>query len=419
MTDRAVVALLGSLDTKGREYDFLAEAVRRAGGEPYLIDTGVLGRGDAAVAVLAEEIAAAGGTDLSRLRCRRDRAEATSVMAAGARTVLTGLVEAGEVDAVLVAGGSNAGYLAAEACADLPIGFPKVLVSTVASGNTRDYVRHSDLILINPIVDLNGVNRISRPILINAARTAVALADGRHQATGASEVPGPGVQRGDDRPLVGVTMFGVTTAGGSAVAAGLERAGLEPLTFHCTGVGGATLESLIDGGEISGVVDLTTTELADDLVGGDCSAGPDRLTAAGRRGIPQVVSVGALDMINFWGRPAPDEFAGRNLIMHNPTVTLMRTTPDECAELGRRLAGKLNAARGPVAVIFPRRGLSQLSVPGGPFEDAAADEALLTELRAGLREEIRLDVLDTDINDPAVAAHAVALLTGWMTKETT
>jgi uncharacterized protein (UPF0261 family) len=407
---RPVVALLGSLDTKGTEYAYLRDLVREAGARPVLIDSGTLGEPATPADHDRDSVAAAAGAELDGLRRQGDRDTATSVMAAGARILLADLVGAGEVDAVLSIGGSNAAYVMAEACAALPIGFPKVLVSTIASGNTRDYVRHADLILINPIVDINGLNRISRPILRNAVRSAVAMAAAwRSGADRQAEA--------DDRPLAAVTMFGVTTACGSAVAGGLERAGLEPLTFHCTGVGGATMESLIATGMISAVADLTTTELADELVGGDCTAGPDRLTAAGRRGLPQVISVGALDMVNFWGRPVPPEFAHRKLIKHNPTVTLMRTTAEECRELGRRLAVKINAATGPVSVIFPTRGLSQLSVPGGPFEDRAADLALLTELRAGLRPELTLDVLETDINDPVVAARAVELLTGWMAKK--
>lgn len=406
-----VVALVGTLDTKGAEYEFLRERITEQGASAIMIDVGVLGEPGAAATFDRHRVAELGGDDLARLRRVADRSAGMTVMARGAARVVADLVEQSAVDAVIAVGGSNAAYVTAEVCAQLPIGFPKMLVSTIAAGDTRAYVRQADLTLVYPVVDINGLNRVTRPILGNAVNACVGMAAAHRHAVGQGN-------RTDEPSLVGVTMFGVTTACGSAVVHGVEGHGFEALTFHCTGVGGATLESLIRSGIIDAVADLTTTELADDLVGGVCSAGPDRLTAAALNGTPQVVSVGALDMVNFSGPDTvPEKFSGRNLHAHNPAVTLMRTSAAECAELGARLATKLNPSTAPVAVLFPHRGLSQLSVPGGPFADPDADHALYESLRAGLRPDICIHDLDTDINDPAVSATAVELLTTWLDKE--
>lgn len=411
------IALVGALDTKGAEYAYLAEQVSALGAAPLLVDIGVLGEPTIRADLPRERIAGAGFRDavdgrpdsaLDELRREHDRNAAMRVMARGAGAVLAELVAERKVDGVLAVGGSNAAYVMAEICGRLPFGFPKVLVSTIAAGDTRSYVRETDLTLMYPVVDINGLNRLSRPVLGNAVRAVVGMA-GR-AAESAAEQTG-------NVPTVGVSMFGVTTAAGSAVVRGLAAYDVEGLTFHCTGVGGRTLEALIRNGTIDAVADLTTTELADELVGGVCSAGPGRLTAAASTGVPQVVSVGALDMVNF-SDTVPAAFSGRRLYPHNPAVTLMRTTPDECAELGRRIAARLNPSTAPVAVLFPHRGLSQLSVPGAAFHDPDADQALYRALKDGLRSGIDLYDFDTDINDPAVSGTAVDLLATWLKKET-
>lgn len=407
------IALVGALDTKGAEYGYLRELIDRLGTKVIMIDVGVLGESTISADLSRSRVAELGGGDLDQLRSDADRGAAMQVMATGAGRAIAEMATAGRLDAVLTVGGSNAAYVMGEVATRVPIGFPKLLVSTIAAGDTRPYVRATDVTLTYPVVDINGLNRITRPVLANAAHACVGMAGARLDRTAATDLE-------SERSLVGVTMFGVTTAAGTATVNGLAERRLEGLTFHCTGVGGSSLETLISNGFIAGVADLTTTELADDLVGGVCTAGPDRLTAAGAVGIPQVVSVGALDMINF-GAPqtVPSSFADRNLYAHNPAVTLVRTDAREAAELGRRMAAKLNVATAPVAVLFPHRGLSQLSVPGGPFADRAADQALYAELRSGLRAGIDLYDFDTDINDPAVAATAVDLLAGWLEKENT
>jgi uncharacterized protein (UPF0261 family) len=274
----------------------------------------------------------------------------------------------------------------------LPIGMPKVMVSTMASGDVSAYVGVKDVTLMYSVVDVAGLNRLSRRILANAAGAVCGMVE---QA----------IPLADDRPLLAATMFGVTTPCVTRVRERLEAAGYEVLVFHATGSGGRAMESLIEGGFLAGVADVTTTEWADELVGGVLSAGPTRLDAAGMAGIPQVVSVGALDMCN-WGplETVPAPFADRNLYRHNPQVTLMRTTPAENAELGRILAGKLNAARGPVALFLPLRGVSMIDAEGGPFWSPEADAALFDAIRETVdRSRVELVELDLHINDPAFA----------------
>jgi uncharacterized protein (UPF0261 family) len=265
------------------------------------------------------------------------------------------------------------------------------MVSTVASGDTRPYVGAVDVTMMYSVVDISGVNRVSARIMANAAGAISGMV--------AATVP-----ELETKPLVGATMFGVTTPCVTRARERLEELGYEVLVFHATGAGGQSLEALVRDGFLAGVLDTTTTELADELVGGVLSAGPHRLEAAGEAGVPQVVSLGALDMVNFGPRESvPPQFENRNLYVHNPTVTLMRTTPEECAELGREIGRKLSAATGPTVVFVPLGGVSMIAVSGQPFHDAAADEALFSALRASLDDSIELNERDTDINDPAFA----------------
>jgi uncharacterized protein (UPF0261 family) len=272
----------------------------------------------------------------------------------------------------------------------LPVGVPKLMVSTLASGDTRPYVGAVDVTMMYSVVDIAGINSVSARILSNAAGAIAGMV----------RAPAPPM---DHRPLVGASMFGVTTPGVTRARERLEELGYEVLVFHATGTGGQSMENLVSGGFLAGVLDLTTTELADELVGGVLSAGPDRLEAAGAAGVPQVVSLGALDMVNFGPRATvPERFAGRNLYVHNPTVTLMRTTPEECRELGRQVGRKLSAATGPTALFVPRRGVSMIAVEGQPFHDPAADESLLS----GLQETaagVEVHELDLDVNDERFA----------------
>ncbi|WP_446678565.1 Tm-1-like ATP-binding domain-containing protein [Actinoallomurus acaciae] len=283
--------------------------------------------------------------------------------------------------------------MAARAMREMPLGVPKLLVSTMASGDVSPYVGAKDVTLMYSVVDIAGVNRVSRRILGNAAAAVAGMATA------------PVAGGTDDRPLVAASMFGVTTPAVETARARLEELGYEVLVFHATGAGGRALEGLAGSGMLAGVLDLTTTELADDLVGGVLSAGADRLTAAGAHGVPQAVAPGALDMVNFGPRDTvPDRFEGRDLYVHNPAVTLMRTTTEEMAELGRRVAGKLRAARGPVALYLPRRGVSALDADGAAFRRPEADAACFAELAAGVAgSSVEVVDLDLHINDPEFA----------------
>jgi uncharacterized protein (UPF0261 family) len=384
------VVLVGTLDTKGKEYDYLRNRLREQGVDVLLVDAGVfepLIEAD----VPREEVAAAAGADVAALAEAGDRGAAVEVMGRGSAEVVRRLHAEGRLDGILTVGGSGNSSIAAQAMRALPVGVPKLLVSTLASGDTRPYVGASDVTMTYSVVDISGLNRISERILANAAGAIAGMAK-------------VSVPEGGGRPLVGATMFGVTTPAVTRARERLEELGYEVLVFHATGTGGLSMEALAQGGYLAGVLDLTTTELADDLVGGVLSAGPDRLEAVGELGLPQVVSLGALDMVNFGPRETvPPQFEERNLYVHNPTVTLMRTTPEECAELGRRIARKLSAATGPTALFVPLRGVSMIATEGGPFHDPEADEALFSALREGLGENVELHEVDVDVNDPAFA----------------
>lgn len=394
------VALLGTLDTKGEEYAFVRDRLAEAGVGVVVVDAGVLGAPGLAADVPRAEVAAAGGASLTGLAAAADRGAAVSAMARGAAEVLAGLHRTGRIDGALALGGTGGTSIAAEAFRVLPLGVPKVIVSTAASGDTRPYVGVTDLVLVPSVTDVAGVNRLSRRILTNAAAAVAGMVSAR--------VP----PAADDRPLVAASMFGVTTPCVTTARELLEGLGYEVLVFHMTGTGGRTLEQLAATGWLAGVLDVTTTELADELVGGVFSAGETRLTAAAAAGLPQVVSVGALDMVNFGPRDTvPVQFADRLLYVHNPSVTLMRTTAAECGELGRRLATRLSGATAPVSLFLPLRGVSAIAVEGGPFHDPDADAALFDAIRTTVdRGVVEVVELDLDINDPAFAAAMVRRL---------
>lgn len=386
------VLLVGTFDTKGSEYAFVRDRIESAGATTLTLDAGILGTPSFLPDVAAERVAESAGTTLTALREAGDRGSAVAAMALGATRLATELARSGEIQGVLALGGTGGTALATEVMRALPVGFPKVMVSTVASGDTRPYVGSKDIAMLYSIVDVAGINSVSMPILANAAGAIAGMV----------LMQRPTLAEG--RPVVGATMFGVTTPAVEAARSRLEELGYEVLVFHATGAGGASMEGLVDAGLLAGVLDLTTTELADELVGGVFSAGPTRLTAAARVGLPQAVSLGALDMVNWGPRDTvPSTFDGRLLHVHNASVTLMRTTPEENAELGRRIAERLNAATGPVTVHVPRGGVSAISTPGQPFYDAEADASLIGALRAGLREDIPIIERELAINDPDFA----------------
>ncbi|MFD5411301.1 Tm-1-like ATP-binding domain-containing protein [Streptomyces nojiriensis] len=394
------VVLVGTLDTKGVEYGWLREGLLRAGAEVVLVDTGIMGEPRVPADVPREAVARAAGTELPDLRTAADRGAAVATMARGAEATLLRLHAEGRLHGVLAIGGSGGTSIATRAMRALPLGVPKLMVSSMASGDVRPYVGSSDITMMYSVVDIAGINSISAPVLANAVAAITGMA--RAYARTSAETRPPRLGAGG-RPLVAASMAGVTTAGVDAARERLTELGYEVLVFHVSGTGGRTLETLAGQGVFAGVLDLTLSELADDLCGGILTAGPDRLSAAGRAGIPQVVSLGALDMVKFGPLESlPRQVRDRGVHVHNPSITVTRTTAAECAELGRRVAAKLRSASGPTAVCVPLRGLSTLGAPGGPYHDPGADRALFSALREGLRgSATRLYDYDTHINDPA------------------
>lgn len=386
------IVLVGSLDTKEKEFLYVKGIMEENGLETTLINTGVYPAftdGD----ISNEEVAKAGGSSLKELREKNDRGTAVTVMANGARNVLNQLVNEGKVAAVFGMGGTAGTTVGATAMKDVPIGIPKLLVSTVASGNTRPYVGEKDIMMMYSIVDIAGINSLSSLILKNAANALSGMVKGNEISI---EV--------EEKPMIGATMFGVTTPCVNQTREILEQKGYDVLVFHATGAGGDSMEALIKEGFIEGVVDITTTELADGLVGGIFKSSDARLEAAGQAGIPQVVSVGALDMVNF-GPPetVPEIFKDRKFYQHNPTTTLMRTTVEENQKLGETIAEKLNKSTSPVTLVFPKGGVSLLDRAGQPFDGPQEREVLYKALKENLQDHITMIEVEEDINDPSVS----------------
>ena len=392
------VGIVGTLDTKGMEFQFIKERIEASGTSTCVVNTGILGEPSFEPDVSAGEVAEAGGTSLQALQEGGDRGVAVAAMAEGAAKIIAQLQSDGKIDGVISLGGSAGTTIGTTAMRAVPVGVPKIMVSTLASGDTSPYVDTKDVSMMYSVVDIAGINSLSRQILANAAGAIVGMVN--------AEVPAA-----EDKPLIGATMFGVTTPCVTKARELLEDAGYEVLVFHATGAGGRAMEDLVKGGFIVGVLDATTTELADELVGGVLSAGPDRLEAAGDLGVPQVVAPGALDMVNF-GPPdtVPEQFKDRTFYQHNPTVTLMRTTVEENAELGKIMGQKLSQAKGPTTVIIPKQGVSAIDQEGQPFYSAEAEAAWIENLKANLGNNVALIEMDNHINDDAFAEKLVETL---------
>ncbi len=403
------VVLVGTLDTKGNELAYVRDLLAAQGLETLVIDAGSVGAPVFAPDIDRDEVFRAAGTTAEAVRERGDRGQAVTDAAKGVAAVVSRLSERIPIGGIIGIGGSAGTVIGTAAMRALPFGLPKVMVSTLASGQTRPYVGGSDILMLHPVADVAGLNRLTR----------VALANGAHALAGmikfAQSVDGAGA----DRPLVGATMFGVTTPCVDRARRALEAEGVEVVVFHATGVGGQAMEGLIRDRQLAGVLDLTTTELADELVGGILTAGPERLEAAVRKGLPQVVSVGALDMVNFGPKETvPERFAARRLHVHNPSVTLMRTTPAENAAIGARMVEVLRHACAPTVLMIPGRGVSALDAPGKPFHDPDADHALFRTLVEGLsgHSHVRVEFRDEHINDPAFADAAAERLLQLMSR---
>lgn len=399
------VHLLATLDTKGPEAAFVRDCLQELGIAVVVVDCGCLGEPTFAADVTRQQVFAAAGTTLATMQAKNDRGEAVGAAATGAAKIVHERFAVERVEGVIALGGSAGTTIGTAAMRALPIGVPKLMVSTLASGNVRPWVGDKDILMLNSVVDIAGINRISRTVL-SAAAAAMAGMVKFAAFNPQSTIPNPK----SGRPLIAATMFGVTTPCVQQARKILDEAGYEVLVFHATGNGGQAMESLIRDGLIAGVLDITTTELADELVGGILSAGPDRLTAAGDMGIPQVVSVGALDMVNFGPRETvPARFAGRKFHIHNASVTLMRTTPDENTKLGEEIARKVAAAKGPATILLPLQGISAIDRAGQPFDDPAARQALFDSI-CRHRRGVEVIELNEHINHPAFAEAAARKL---------
>ena len=422
------VLLIGAFDTKGPDYAFVRQQILDRGANVLTVNTGVLGSTELfPVDVEADEVARAGDGDLARLREAADRGEAMKVMSAGAPAVAQRLFAEGRFDGILGMGGTGGSSVVTAAMRALPLGVPKVCVSTAASGDTSPYVGIRDVTMIPSIVDVAGINRISRGVYSRAAGAMCGMVEAntlhseastlRSEANLRSETNAQGSASAgssrEDRPVIAASMFGNTTECVEACQAALAAEGYEVLIFHATGTGGRTLESLVDEGLVDAVLDITTTEWADTVCGGIFDAGEDRLSAPGRRGIPHLIVPGCVDMANFGGIdtvPQAYRDAGRNLYEWNPSVTLMRTNAEENRRMGAIFAAKANAATGPVAFLLPLRGVSILDGEGQTFCDREADGAFFAALLDGLKTDIPVHEVDANINDPAFSARAVELM---------
>ena len=388
------VMVLAALDTKGDEARFICDVLHDLGAEPLLVNIGVLGDTAVTTGISRDEVLAKGGSSRDELLAQGDRGSVVDALIGGVKILARDLFEAGTLGGVLAIGGSGGTSIGTAAMRELPLGVPKVMVSTIASGDVQPYVGMKDICMINSVVDFSGVNAISEPILRSACGAISGMMRARTLPRGARNT----------KPLVAASMFGVTTPLVEKVQRILLVSGYELVPFHATGIGGKTMEALISEGVFAGVLDLTTTEWADEVVGGTLSAGPERLEAAVKAGLPQVVAPGALDMVNFVG-PAglPEKFQGRTIHRHNENVVLLRTTADECTEIGRRIAEKLNESTGPTVFLFPQHGVSALDVQGSVFHDPEANAALLGALKRHLKPNVRLEVIDAHINDDRFA----------------
>jgi uncharacterized protein (UPF0261 family) len=402
MTGRKTILLIGTLDTKGHEFSYLKTKIEGYGCGTLVADVGVMGAPTFTPDITRDQVAEAGGSSLAELVAAGDRGKAIETMMNGMSRLARDLYEKGSVDGVAGMGGSGNTVIASAAMRNLPVGVPKVIATTLAAGDTRPYLGTKDITMMNSVLDIAGLNRLSRRVLDNLAGAVCGMVT--MQRDTASE----------ERPVVAATMFGVTTPCVVRAQELIEAGGYETFVFHATGTGGRTMEDLIDGGYISAVLDVTTTEWAAEVVGGVGAAGPHRLEAAGRRGLPQVIVPGAVDMVVFIDS-IPEKFAQRRFHKHNPTVMLMRTSAEENAIVGKMLAAKANEASGPTAVFLPLKGVSAMDSEGQPFYDPIADEALFGALRSNLNtDRIRLMEMDLNINDPefsrAIATELLAMM---------
>lgn len=392
----ATIAVIGTLDSKGAEHAFIARQIEVQGHEALLVDVGTLGKAQVEAHVSREQVLAASGRSFPK---EEDRGARVSVMVEALPVFLRKLVDEKEIAGVISLGGGGGTAIATAGMRALPVGFPKVMVSTLASGNTAHYVGTKDIVMVPSIVDVAGLNQVSKTIFTRAAGAICGMVN-------------VNLDSEEERPIIVASMFGNTTECVNAARELLEGEGYEVLVFHATGMGGKTMESLIESGMVKGVLDVTTTEWADELTGATLSAGPTRLDAAAIAKVPAIVVPGCLDMANFGERDTvPAHYEDRLFYIHNPQVTLMRTNVEECERLGKILAEKVNAYEAPVTVLLPIRAISIISAEGQPFHAPEADKALFDAIKDNLSNEVELIEVDAEINAPEFStACAQALL---------
>jgi len=401
MTSRRPVVILGTLDTKAREVDFVRQVVLEEGGVPLVIDTGVLGGPGISADIGRQEVAEAGGSSIEDLIAAGDKADALVVMGQGAARILLRLLEEERLGGVISLGGSRGTAVGTRAMQALPIGVPKLMVSTMASGPMPfgPYVGIKDITLMHSVADILGVNAVTGPVLRNAAAAITAMS-----RVGEPVAPG-------SRPTLAATMLGTTTPLVDQIRSQMKEGGYDTVAFHATGTGGRSMEELINQGVFRGVFDVTLTEIAAWLTDGPHSAGPGRMEGATSRGLPQVIAPGGLDQI-IQGPPesVPPRYAGRKRILHTPRITVIRTSAQELTEAARIVAERLGRSDGPVAVVLPLRGFSVVSTEGQPLHDPQADRAFIETIKEALPSRVRIVELDTHINDVKVATAATDLM---------
>ena len=387
------IYVVGTADTKGEELAYLAERIASAGGKPVTVDVGTT-KPSIEPDIAAAEVARHGPAETQQALASGDRGRAVAAMAAAFARFAAARED---ISAIIGIGGGGGTSIVTAGMRELPLGLPKIMISTLASGDVSAYVGVSDIVMMPSITDMAGLNRISRTVLANAASAIVAMAARPQEAA-------------DGKPAIGLTMFGVTTPCVTGIVERL-KGDYDCLVFHATGTGGRTMEKLADSGLLAGVIDITTTEVCDLLFGGVLPATEDRLGAIARTKLPYVGSVGALDMVNFWApETVPEHWKARLFYRHNPNVTLMRTTAEECRAVGEWIGEKLNACEGPVRFLIPEKGVSALDIDGGAFWDPVADAALFEALETTVRQtdRRRIQRLPLHVNDPEFAEAAVA-----------
>lgn len=386
------ILIIGSLDTKGEDFLFLKQEIEKRGFLTFTIDVGVLGEPGYSPEISADTVALAGGTSLKTLREEKDRGKALETMLKGVSIIAKEVyaTHSSTLFGVISLGGGGGTALATSAMRELPIGLPKIMVSTIASGDTAPYVQISDIVMVPAVVDVSGVNRISRQVY----RKAVAMVCSAAEVLSVGDVA-------EDKPLIAVSMFGNTTKVVNHVRELLSELGYEVIVFHATGTGGRTMETLIRAKYFVGLLDITTTELADEVCGGVLSAGKERMLAAAETGIPQIIVPGCIDMCNFWGlNTVPAKYKDRKLYNWNPNVTLMRTNVEENKQIAKFMADKLNKSTSPVEIYIPLKGFSEVDILGGTFWSPEANNAFIKTLKKHIRKDIPIYELDYNINDP-------------------